>query len=72
MTNAMTFVLNDKMRGKLGIPLLDKVLYLLSQITYNEDEFVDAGFQELVDDDRQNGLACKWYQRLRLCICMRP
>ena len=72
MSDAMTFVLIYKVRGQLGIFLLDEVLYFLSQIAYDENEFVNPRFQKLVDDNRQDGLSCEWDQRLGLCISMWP
>ena len=49
MSDAMTFILVYKVRGQLGIFLLDKVLYFLTQIAYDKDEFVDTRLQELVE-----------------------
>ena len=71
MTDALAFVLVNKMNRQLGIFLPYEVLDLFSQVTYDKDKFVDSGFHQLVNYDRENGLAGQWDQSFWLRIRMR-
>src|SRR6185437_5117080 len=57
VADALPLVLIDEMRRELRIFLFDEVLDLFPEIAYDEDEFGDTGFHQLVDDDRENSFS---------------
>lgn len=57
VTDALAFILVYKVGDNLGVFLFYKVLDLLAEVAYDKDEFGDAGFHQLVDDDGENGFS---------------
>ena len=49
----------------------DKLADFVAQITDDENKFAEIGFQQFINDMRQNRLPRHWNQGLGLRICMR-
>ena len=65
-------LLLNKMRGKVRVFFFYIILYLISQVAYNENELIDAGLVKLVDNNAQDCFTCEGDERFWLSICMWP
>ena len=71
MPDTLPVCLVYKMRLNVRIFLPDVVLYLITEVAYNKNEFMYACFLQLVNNYAQHIFSCQWYKGLGLSICMR-
>ncbi|CAN5826262.1 hypothetical protein BH18ACT7_BH18ACT7_19910 [soil metagenome] len=70
MSCAFSFGLKNKMTGQLGIFRFYVILNFFTQVTNNEDEFINTGFMQLINIYAEDVFTSQRNQGFWLCIGM--